>query len=155
MKVLQGMFAALAALAAAQGSAATVKWDFETGDLQGWKVVDGAFEVVVSDREVMHHFPDRKYVKGGKWFMSTLETKRGVPDDGQRGVIESPTVRLTGPKISFKIGGGRNSCFFALIDRATGRELARATGDNDQPLVDKSWNVPQAVGKDVFFRVVD
>ncbi len=129
-------------------------FDFESGNLQGWKVVDGTFEVVVSDRAKQHH-DNKPYVKGGRWFVSTLETRRGYPDDGQTGVIESPTVRLAGPKITFKIGGGRNQCFFALIDRATGKELAREVGNNAQPLVTKSWDVPAAVGKDVFFRVVD
>jgi len=151
MKIKTLSMFGLAVSALALGAAT---FDFETGDLQGWKVVDGSFEVVVSNRDKQHH-NHVPYVKGGKWFVSTLETKRGEPDDTQVGVIESPTIKLTGPKITFKIGGGRNQCFFALIDRATGKELAREVGNNDQPLVTKSWNVPSAVGKDVFFRIVD
>ena len=146
--------AAIASMAVCAMCADAATFDFETGDLQGWKVVQGSFEVIVSDRAKEHH-SGRPYVKNSKWFLSTLETRSGKPIDTQTGVVESPTVRLAGPKITFWVGGGSNGAHFALIDRATGRELARAAGANAQPMRKAEWNVPAAVGKDVFFRVVD
>ena len=140
-----------AALPVMAASAAT--FDFETGDLQGWRVVSGAFQRPVTDLAKEHN-TGKPYTKGGKYFLSTLETRENRPDDRQKGVIESPLVRLTGPKVSFKIGGGR-SASVSLVDRATGNIYASAVGANGEAMRTETWNVPQAVGKDVFFRVTD
>ena len=146
--------AALAA-AAVHGTcaAAQVRFDFETGDLQGWKVVEGAFERPVTNLAKEHN-TGKPYTNGGKWFLSTLENRHNHPDDKQTGVIESPTVRLTGPEVTFKIGGGQFASF-TLVDRMTGKVIASAAGENGEPMRTVKWNVPQAVGKDVFFRVTD
>ncbi len=142
------------ALAAAlQLVAERIVYDFETGDLQGWKVTSGAFERPVTDLAKEHN-TGRPYTKGGKFFLSTLENKDNRPIDGQTGMIESPTVRLSSPEITFKIGGGRNASF-ELVDRASGKVVASATGENGERMRDVRWNVPQMVGKDVYFRVVD
>ncbi len=128
-------------------------FDFETGDLQGWRVVEGGFGKIVTDlaREHNRKIP---YSKGGVYFLSTLETKSNAPNDGFVGVVESPCVRLTGPAISFRIGGG-NKCRFMLVDRATFRTLREARGNNDERMRIELWNVPEAVGSNVFFRVED
>ena len=148
---------ACAAMAAAAFNgtcaAAQVRFDFETGDLQGWKVVEGAFERPVTNLSKEHN-TGKPYTNGGKWFLSTLENRNNHPDDKQTGVIESPTVRLTGPEVTFKIGGGQ-SASFTLVDRMTGKVIASAAGENGEPMRTVKWNVPQAVGKDVFFRVTD
>ena len=147
---------AFLAFAAAMASSMQVQaavFDFETGNLQGWKVVEGAFARPVTDLSREHN-TGKPYAKGGKWFLSTLETAKNIPNDGQTGIIESPLVRLTGPAVTFKIGGGKHASF-ALIDRATGKVLASATGENGEHMRTVTWNVPQAVGKDAFFRVTD
>jgi hypothetical protein len=152
--VLNKMTSAVLAAACVHGvCAATARFDFETGGLQGWKVVEGAFERPVTDLSKEHN-TGRPYTNGGKWFLSTLENKDNRPNDRQTGVIESPTVRLTGPEVTFKIGGGRHASF-ALVDRDTGRIVASATGEDGEPMRTVRWNVPQFVGRDVFFRVTD
>ena len=128
-------------------------FDFETGDLQGWKIVDGAFGKLVTDLAKEHN-TGKPYTKGGRFFLSTLETTRDTANDGFTGVIESPTLRLTGPAISFRIGGGKKASF-ALVDRATGKILRSACGANGEVMRVETWNVPETVGKDVYFRVVD
>ena len=128
-------------------------FDFETGDLQGWQVVEGTFEKPVTDRAKEHN-ADRRYTKGGRFFLSTLETARDTPSDAQTGWIESPLVRLSAPTISFRIGGGR-AASLSLVDRATGRVYATATGADSETMRIVTWNVPDAVGRDVFFRVTD
>ena len=42
-----------------------VRFDFETGDLQGWQVVEGRFDRLVSDRATFHnrYSEDNKYNK--------------------------------------------------------------------------------------------
>ena len=130
-----------------------IVYDFETGDLQGWQVTTGAFARPVTDLAKEHN-TGKPYTKGGTYFVSTLENKDNRPNDGQTGLIESPTIRLTGPTITFKIGGGRHARL-ELVERATGKALALATGENGERMRVVTWNVPQAVGKDVYFRVVD
>jgi len=133
--------------------AALAAFDFETGDLQGWKVVEGRFERPVTDLAKEHN-SGRPYTKGGRYFLSTLESARNTPFDGQSGAIESPTVRLTGPRVSFKIGGGKVP-FLSLVDRRTGKTYATASGENGEAMRTVTWNLPEAVGRDVYFRVED
>ena len=130
-----------------------IVYDFETGDLQGWKVTQGAFARPVTDLAKEHN-TGKPYTKGGTWFLSTLENKDNRPNDRQTGLIESPTLRLTGPTVTFKIGGGQHARF-ELVDRATGKAIVSAVGENGERMRVVTWNVPQAVGKDVYFRVVD
>ena len=130
-----------------------VRYGFESGDLQGWKVTEGAFARPVTDLEKEHN-SGKPYTKEGRYFLSTLESARNTPNDGQSGAIESPTVRLSGPQITFRIGGGRTPTF-SLVDRATGKILASASGANGETMRVVTWSVPEAVGKDVYFRVED
>ena len=107
-----------------------IVYDFETGDLQGWQVTKGAFARPVTDLAKEHN-TGKPYTKGGTYFVSTLENADNRPNDGQTGLIESQTIRLTGPTITFKIGGGRHASF-ELVDRATGKVLVSAVGENGE-----------------------
>jgi len=131
-----------------------VRFGFETGDLQGWQVTDGAFEKIVTNLDLEHN---RKtpYEKVGKFFLSTLETRRDTPNDHQVGTVESPLVRIASPKVTFRIGGGSSGVAFELVDRKDGKVYATAGGANSESMRTVTWNVPAAVGKDVFFRVTD
>ena len=144
----------LSAVAAWTAWGETVRFDFESGDLQGWRVTEGAFEKPVTDLALEHN-TKKPYTKAGRFFVSTLETRNDTPNDHQVGVIESPLVRLASPKVSFRIGGGTAGVAFELVDRASGKTLASAVGANGEPMREVVWNVPEAVGKDVFFRVTD
>ena len=148
-KLLISTMLALSACALAE----RIVYDFETGDLQGWKVTQGAFARPVTDLAKEHN-TGKPYTKGGTYFVSTLENAQNRPNDRQTGLIESPTIKLTSPTITFKIGGGRHASF-ELVDRATGKALVSATGEDGERMRTVTWNVPQAVGKDVYFRVVD
>lgn len=133
---------------------ARIVYDFETGDLQGWQVTEGFFEKAVSDLAKEHN-SGKPYVKGGKWFLTTLENKRDQSTACQQGRVQSPLIRLASPHISFKLGGGSNASDFQLVDRKTGEIYARAVGRNEEPLLPAVWNVPRAVGRDVFFCLSD
>jgi len=97
----------LAAAGFAMGAlAAEVRFDFETGDMQGWQVLEGTFGKVVSDRAREHH-GGGPYTKEGRCFLSTLESADGQwPDDQFTGLIESPVVVLSAPEIALLVGGG-------------------------------------------------
>lgn len=137
------------------GWAAEVRFDFESGDLQGWAVLEGGFGKVVSDRAKEHH-GGAPYTKEGSFFLSTLESEDGTrPNDAFTGVIESPVVVLSAPEISLRVGGGAGPDVYVALCALDGKELAVARGANGQRLVARDWSVPGAVGQPVFFRVVD
>ena len=98
----------LAVLAAStRASAATVRFDFETGDLQGWRIMEGRLESPVCSRETYHNPAwGLAYNKQGKYFVSTLETASGTMDPAQTAVLESPVFVLEGAEGSFLTGGG-------------------------------------------------
>lgn len=136
-------------------AAGEVRFDFETGDLQGWRVVKGSFGRIVSDRDTEFH-SNTPYTKVGRFFLTTLERADGSrPDDSFTGVIESPVVVLDGPEITLRVGGGRGADVYVALCDAEGREIARAHGENRQQMIERRWDVPDLVGKPVFFRVVD
>ena len=143
---LRGACAALAGLAALDGAAAKIAYDFETGDLQGWQITRGAFEMVISDR-AREFNGGKPYTKGGRFFLTTLENARHESADGQTGWVESPLIKLSSPTITFKIGGGSHDNEFQLIDRKTGETYARAKGRDIETMYPTTWNVPKAVGR--------
>ena len=144
----------LMGLAVGSAAAATLKYDFESGDLQGWKITRGGFEMIVSDRAV-EFYSNTPYTKGGKYFLTTLENRNHESTDRQTGLVESPLIRLASPTITLKVGGGEHGCDISLIDRRTGEVYATAKGRNAQTMYPVTWNVPKAVGREVFFRVTD
>jgi hypothetical protein len=111
---------------AAAPAAGQVRFDFETGDLQGWKVVEGWFENPVSDRAVFHNaypeIPQNRYNKQGRFHLSTVERKTGSSNDQMTGVIESPVFVLEDPAISFLVGPHHDHLWgaMAVIDRRRG-----------------------------------
>ena len=69
----------------AAADAGRVRFDFENGSLQGWEVVEGAFEKVVTDRATEYN-TRRPQTKSGTWFLSTLESFSGKPEAGPTGM---------------------------------------------------------------------
>ena len=135
-----------------------LRFDFETGDLQGWRVVEGSFEALVNGRERFHHLGGgAKYNKQGKLFLTTLERAAGGKGkDAQTGVVESPVLVLAGPKVSFLVGGGSHrDTYVALYDLASGKELRRASGANGEAMQRVNWDVAGLKGRRVFLRIVD
>ncbi|MEW6360105.1 MAG: hypothetical protein AB1696_27465 [Planctomycetota bacterium] len=140
--------------AAAGPSAAQVRFDFETGDLQGWKVVEGQFEKLLTDRATFHHV-NAPYNKQGRYFLSTLETKNGSPDDRMMGVVESPVFVIRGGEASFLVGGGNHPTTYVALCALDGKELLRAAGSNAQKMERVTWDVKPFAGEKVFLKLVD
>ena len=144
----------LACLSACCCAAAEIRFDFETGDLQGWKIEEGAFGKIVSDRDKEHH-TGAPYPKEGKWFLSTLEAQDNSPNDGFTGVVESPVVVLASPEIRLLVGGGKGNGVYVALCSLDGKEAFFARGENAQQLHPRTWDAKDFVGKPVFFRVAD
>ena len=135
-------------------SAAPLHFDFETGDLQGWKVVEGSFVRVVTDRPEYHNkgaYASRQ----GKFHLSTVEGPNDSSADTQRGVIESPIFLLDAPDVSFLIGGGSHPDTYVALCTLDGKELVQARGKNSEVMERVQWNLPQCLAKPVFLRVFD
>ena len=156
MKTRFGRGGCLLVAGLAAGSwAAEVRFDFESGDLQGWRVLEGGFGKVVSDRAQEHH-SGGPYSKEGTYFLSTLESGDGLnPIDTFTGVIESPVVVLSDPAITLRVGGGGGADVYVALCALDGKEVAYARGGGGQKLLPRTWSAPDLVGKPVFFRVAD
>ena len=99
--------AATLALAARQAKAQdTILWDFESGELAPWKIVEGENSKPIGSRDVEFHNNSTPYQKSGKFYLTTLESSRDdAPTDDVRCVIESPVFRIEGDAIRFLVGG--------------------------------------------------
>lgn len=67
-----------------------VVFDFESGDFQGWRIVEGEFYKPIVDREFYVNHPKQKYNKQGKYYLATVESPGGRTTGKPTGVIESP-----------------------------------------------------------------
>jgi len=147
--IAAAVLAASAADAATPPPAGVVRFDFESGDLQGWTVVEGAFgKLVCEPRDVRN--------SQGKYLLTTLQREREAEkSDGMTGVVESPVFALTGPGMTFRVGGGSHRETYVALCTLDGREHLRASGKNTVVMQEVAWKAPQLVGQKVFLRVVD
>jgi hypothetical protein len=141
-----------------EGGAGAIRFDFETGDLQGWQVVAGRFDRLVSDRATFHnrYRPDNKYNKQGKHYLSTVEQQPGMPsNDKMTGVVESPVFVLNAPDMAFLVGGGKYDDVYVALCTLDGKEVLKARGKETEVMERCQWQAPELVGRKVFLRVVD
>lgn len=136
-----------------------IRFDFETGDLQGWHVVEGWFEHPVSDRDVFHNvyaeIPENRYNKQGRYYLSTVERPTGPSNDQMTGVLESPVFVLNGPTMSFLVGGGTADNVYLALCTLDGKEVLKTRGRQTEIMHRVEWSAPQLVGQRVFLRIVD
>ena len=132
-----------------------VIFDFESGDLQDWQVVEGEFERPLGSREFFFNHPTRKYNKQGTYYLNTLELNNGKPTGAMTGVIESPAFVLSGGSISLLVGGGGHADTYVALCTVDGEEVLFGRGKNTETLQRVTWDASQLVGKAVFLRIVD
>lgn len=130
-----------------------LRFDFEDG-LDNWRIVDGAFGALRTNRATFHH-GNEPYNKQGKFFLSTLETPQGNPDDAYTGYVESAVFILEDPKVYLLVGGGNHPDTYVALCTLDGTEVCRAQGENAQKMEHRRWDVPELVGKPVFIRICD
>ena len=148
MAVLLCVTAASFALAEV-GDSSRVVFDFETGDLQGWRVVDGAFgKLVCEPRDVRNH--------QGKLLLTTLQREdERRKSDVMTGAIESPVFVLRAPQMSLRVGGGKHASTYVALCTLDGKQHLKARGKASVVMQEHTWNAPKLVGKKVFLRIVD
>jgi hypothetical protein len=132
----------------------SLRFDFESGDLQGWEVVEGEFDRLVSDRTSLPRWKDMPFNKQGKYHLSTVETKDDATDK-MTGVIQSPRFRLEGGRMSFLVGGGNDERTYVALCTANGKEVLRTGGPQGPFFRRIRWDVGEWKGQEVFLRIVD
>jgi len=151
-----GLIAALVAAAAlAQPQPTMPAFDFESGDLQGWTVIEGGFDQLICDRKVFHN-TGQPYNKQGAYYLSTLERADYTPTDAFTGVVQSPVFTITAPQVCFLVGGGKGPAVYValcLADEET--EVRAARGDDTETMRRHLWDVREFLGQQVLLRVVD
>lgn len=137
-------------------STRSASFDFESGKLEPWKVIEGKFGHVIGSRSEFFR-NNQEYNKQGTYYLTTLESssdaERGM--DGQTGVIVSPLFVSEGGTMTFRVGGGGGNLTYAALCTSGGKEVQFARGINDQVMLEVSWDLSPYDGKKMFIKVVD
>lgn len=132
-----------------------VTFDFESGDLQGWRTVEGKPGLPIA-ANLKTRNGSTPLNKEGKCYLGTLEQEQGGrPSDAQKAVLESPVFKLEGPEISFAVSGGKGPDTYIALCTLDGTEVKKAHGKNSELFFPHQWTVPELVGQSLFFRLVD
>ena len=141
---------------AAMPSTRSASFDFESGKLEPWKVVEGDFGHVIGSRTEFFRI-QQEYNKQGDYYLTTLEpsadAEKGM--DSQTGVIVSPLFVSEGGNMKFRVGGGSGQSTYIALCTAEGKEVQFARGVNDQVMQEATWDLEPYAGKKMFIKVVD
>lgn len=121
--------------------------DFEGDDFGSWRATGAAF-----DKPVRGGHPNQQAVAGFRGRALANSFKGG---DQSEGTLVSPDFEITHDHVSFLIGGGNHAgrtCMNLLIDNVVART---ATGDADERLSWKSWDVREFRGRTGRIEIVD
>lgn len=135
-----------------------LRYSFESGALDGWKVRDGKFGQPVTDLPSLAKRKQAPFARHGDYHLSTLVLGDDRPlSDKQTGVLQSPPFKLTGGKASFLVAGGyeERDLFVALVDAGSGKVLIKAGGARDHRMRRVVLDVSKWKGRLVRFEVVD
>ena len=140
----------------AMPSTRSASFDFESGKLAPWKVVDGNFGHPIGNRD--RYFNNKgEYNKQGEYYLTTLESSADAVrgSDSQTGVIVSPLFIPEGGQMTFRVGGGRGPDTYVALCLADGTELQTARGANIEVMQNVNWDLAPYEGKKLFLKVVD
>ena len=134
----------------------SASFDFESGELEPWKIVEGKFGHIIGSRTEFFR-NGRPYNNQGKYYLTTLEpsadAERGM--DAQTGVIVSPLFIPKAGRMTFRVGGGGGQATYVALCTADGHEVLYARGIADQVMQRAEWDLTPYAGKKMFIRIVD
>ena len=148
-----------------------IVWDFETGTLEPFKLIEGNLPKDGVTNIPIEHNTGRPYTKQGIYFFSTLESaepyptpsdypdeelgkQMTVPTDANIGVIKSPIFRMDpeNRKVNFLVGGGNNPAVYVAVCNIYGQEIHKAQGQNDETMRRVEYNLsPKQFPDDLAF----
>ena len=122
--------------------------DFEGNGYNDWTVNGEAF----GSRPARGTLEGQQDVSGfqGRGLVNTYNN-----GDRTTGKLLSPEFELRRPFINFLVGGGGNEKQVYIRLLVGGKEVARATGREDEHLAWRSWNVKKHLGKKARIEIVD
>lgn len=135
-----------------------LRYSFESGTLDDWKITDGKFGQAVTAVRSLAKSKDLPFARHGAFHLSTLVLADGESlSDSQTGVLQSPAFELSGAKASFLVSGGYDDSdlFVALVDADSGEALIKAGGASDPRMRRIVWDISKWSGRKVRFEVVD
>ena len=134
----------------------SISFDFESGKLSPWKIVEGEFGHIIGRRDRFFH-NNGEFNKQGEFYLTTLEQNATAPKglDSQTGVIVSPLFIPKAGTMTFRVGGGGGEQTYVALCLEDGTELSSARGINDQTMQVVAWDLTPHAGKKLFLKVVD
>lgn len=141
---------------AANLSERSASFDFESGKLEPWKVIEGEFGHLLGSRSTF--FRDQgEYNKQGTYYLTTLEPSADASKgmDSQTGMIVSPLFIPRAGLMTFRVGGGSGQSTYVALCTAEGKEVLFARGINNQVMQNVEWDLTPFAGTKMFLKVVD
>ena len=131
-----------------------LKWDFESGTLEGWTVTGTLGKQPTWNDNDRHQ---GKFNKHGKYFLGTFEDGPDKIGDQVTGELRSPLFVIDADLLGLLVGGGKDlkSTYVALCDAASDKELIKAAGEEDEAMTEVLWDVSKLKGQRVYLKVVD
>jgi len=140
-----------------------INWNFESGNLVGWKSTGNAFNTqpTYGDNPTARHRGQPSRHEGNYWIggyenrPAEFDPPGRLQGDGPQGTLTSEPFTITGPIISFLIGGGcdiKTERVELLIDRQV---VVQATGKCTETMKRLRWNVSQFIGRTAQIRIID
>ncbi len=147
----------------APGAGPAVTWDFETGDLRGWRVSGAAF----AGQPTREDRSGATFGHQGEYWVSSYpplprDAARPAPSlvgDAAQGALESLAFDIPPGRLSFLIGGA--SAFATRLELvaidADGREtrVLHATGSGSDAMQRVTWDLTPFAGRRGRIRIVD
>jgi len=128
--------------------------DFEDGTYLGWSTTGDAFgEGPVTEKTKASYQKNIK--QQGTYFVNSHYIRGKGRGDGHKGTLTSGTFKIERDYITFLIGGGshkKQTCLNLLVD---GKVVSSATGDNNNTMRRKFWDVRQYQGMEASIQAVD
>ena len=124
-------------------------WDFEAGSFDGWTAEGTAWGKAPVQRAI----GKQGLVGGyrGAWFVGSAHE-----GDAATGTLLSPELTLAGPKLAFRVGGGRDDERLRVeLRRSDGQAVRSATGPGAELMQRIEWDVHELVGEKLRFALVD
>jgi len=122
--------------------------DFEGGSYGAWTKTGSAFGNAPAPGTLASQNP----VSG---FLGSGLVDSYLNGDGSTGVLTSPSFKVTRRYLNFLIGGGNLAGQTCINLKVNGQIVRTATGEDDEFLNWKNWDVTEFAGSDAVLEIVD
>jgi len=136
--------------------------DFEAGTLEGWTIKGEAFRVQPTKGDNTAGRGRESANNQGTWWIGGYEKYNGtigkpgaIAGDQLTGTLTSREFKITKPYISFRIGAGNLPDEVGVKLICEGKQIAVATGVDDEGMVDVSFDVTKYLGKNAHLQIFD